>query len=221
MNPLPELSSDVPSQASIDTVFNPVIDHWSGFRCGSYTAEWVASAVGIETIPSNLLIPGPVWFDLFRPITPGDMRKLFRARGMTSVEIRLNELSNTDKLLWLKNEIALYARPPVLLIRTATLHWIAVGGYDDATQCFYIYDARIKTGSLNAELPIGNATISYNELLNLWRGRFFWNYVAIMITNVKPRDLRREKVRKILEAYARGELVHTNPEIEKKLRALG
>lgn len=213
-----EENGPLPPVAYIETVFNPTIDHWSHFRCGSYTAEWVAQAVGIETVPSNLLLPGPVWFDLFRPISPSDMRKLFKAKGMVTVELRLNELSDEEKINWLKSEISRFSRPPVLLIKTATLHWIAVGGYDDNKRIFYIYDARVATGSLDSNLPIGNAFIHYDKLISLWRGRFYWNFIAIYITNVKARDIRKEKVKKILEAYARGELVHSNPEIESKLR---
>jgi hypothetical protein len=212
------LEKELPAAACIDTVFNPVIDHWSHFRCGSYTSEWVAQAVGIETVPSNLLLPGPVWFDIFRPITPSDMRKLFKAKGMISIEMRLNELSDADKIAWIKTEIAVYSRPPVLLIRTATLHWLAVGGYDDDKKTFYIYDSRVVRGSVDSTLPIGNAVMSFDELLTVWRGRFFWNFVAITITNVQARDIKKEKMKKILEAYARGELVHRSSEVESKLR---
>lgn len=209
-------STHLPSQGYIDQVINPTIDHWSHFRCGSYTSEWVAQAIGIQNKTSNSILPGPVWFDLFRPITPGDMRKLFKSKGMTTVQICLEEFSAEDRLNWIRSEIVVFRRPPVLLIRTATLHWIAIGGYDDQKKLFYIYDARIGSNSVNLNLPIGNNTISYDELLLLWRGRLFMNYIAIVVAHVHAYDLRKDKVKKIIDTYTNGDLIHRDPKIENK-----
>lgn len=208
-----------PQKGFIDPVMNPLIDHWSHFRCGSYTSEWVSRAVGIVNTPSNFLLRGPVWFDLFRPIVPSDMRKLFRAKGMTTIELNLSELGLDEKLNWIRNEIITKRRPPVLLIRTATLHWIAVGGYDDAQRLFYIYDARIGSDSYDPDLPIGNATISYNELLFLWSGRFIWHYVAIVVTHVTVHDDGKNKTEKLLEAFSNGDFVGRDKTSENALRS--
>lgn len=198
----------LPAEAYIDAVSNPAIDHWSHMRCGSYTAEWVAKAVGIKKSSANKLLRGPVWFDIFRPMFPGDMRRLFSSHGMTSIEVVLTELSDAEKLQWIKGEIAIKKRPPVILTRTKTLHWIAIGGYDDLKRVFYIYDSMIGDSSLQPEFPIGNAQISYDKLLDIWRGRWFLKYIAITITSVNVRDLKKEKIEAVLEAYARGDLVH-------------
>lgn len=202
-----ENSSPLPEASCIEAVSNPAIDHWSHIRCGSYTSEWVAQAVGIKAAPSNRILRGPIWFDLFRPVTPGDMRRLFKARGMETIEIRLAGLSDEERLHWIKNEIATKKRPPVILTRAKTLHWLAVGGYDDRKKIFYIYDSRVGADSFNINLPIGNVEMAYDEVLKTWQGRFGMNYVAIVVTNVQVRDLKKEKVEAILKAYARGDLV--------------
>ena len=204
----PESALKLPAESYIDAVVNPMIDHWSHLRCGSYTSEWVARAVGIKPISSNRLLPGPVWFDLFRPVTPYDMRQLFKAKGMNTEEISVANFSDEEKLAWIKREIATHKRPPVLLIRTKLLHWIAIGGYSDLERIFYTYDPNIGSSSLNTGQPIGNSHIGYDELISVWRGRFMFRYIALVVTHVGVRDLKKEKIEAILEAYARGELVH-------------
>lgn len=211
----------LPVRAYVDPVFLPEIEHWSALRCGSYTAEWIAKAIGVSNPPSNLLLGGPIWFDMFRPILPSDMMKLFKSKGMQSVQVHLSKLTDTQKLRWLKKQIALKRRPPALLIRTRTLHWLAVGGYDDEKEVFYIYDPSVGRGSLDPDLPIGNCTYTYAELLDVWRGRVWLKYRSILVTEVASRDLSKEKKEQILEAYARGELVHQNKAIEERLRSLG
>jgi len=210
-------SNNLPSEGYIHPVINPAIEHWSHFRCGSYTAEWVSRAVGIENTPSNFLLSGPVWFDLFRPIIPRDMRKLFKAKGMTTIEMHLSEFTLEEKLNWLKNEIVNLKRPPVVLIRTATLHWIAVGGYDDKKKLFYIYDSRIGVDSFGTVLPIGNSTMTYADMLFLWSGRMFWRYVAIVVTSINIRDQRKEKANELLESFTRREPLHKNTNSGQRL----
>ena len=204
----------LPAESYIDAVVNPAIDHWSRLRCGSYTAEWVAKAIGIQQPSANRLLRGPVWFDVFRPVFPGDMRRLFKSHGMSSIEVLLGELSDEERLNWIKSEVAIEKRSPVLLIRTKTLHWIAIGGYDDLKRVFYIYDSMAGENSLRPDLPIGNAQLGYDELLKMWRGRWFFKYVAITVTNVQVRDLKKEKIEAILAAYARGELIQKLPGID-------
>lgn len=210
-----ETPSPLPEASCIEAVTNPAIDHWSHIRCGSYTSEWVAQAVGIKAAPANRILRGPMWFDLFRPVTPGDMRKLFKTRGMTTIEMRLGGLTNEERLLWIKNEIVTKKRPPVILTRAKTLHWLAIGGYDDRKKVFYVYDSRVGEDSFNMSLPIGNRQMSYDEVVESWRGRFHMNYVAIVVTNVQVRDLKKEKVEEILKAYARGDLVDKTKEKPK------
>ena len=153
----------------------------SKIRCGSYTTEWVARAVGTHPISSNRILPGPVWFDMFRPILPSKMRFLFKLRGLNSVEVDVSKFTDTEKIDWIKREISLKRKPPALLIRTRTMHWIAIGGYDDERRIFYTYNPLYGSYSTSPDFPIGNSSIGYDELIKVWSGRFWLKYRAVVI----------------------------------------
>lgn len=181
MQPTIDTSTPLPQQSFLEPIITPVFQQWSHFRCGSYTADWVSFVMGQVNTSANFLLRGPVWFDFTRPIVPRAMMRLFKARGMTTEKLDLHAFSYEKKLHWIKQEIAEAKRPPVLLIKTATLHWIAVGGYDDAKELFYIYDPRIGDLSAGRDLPIGNAVMTYAELHRLWEGRWWWHYLALVV----------------------------------------
>ncbi len=185
--PLTASSTDkLPEEAYIQAVTIPFISHWSKIRCGSYTAEWVARVIGVKPkpVPVNSILRGPVWFDVFRPVLPYDMGKLLRFKGMKSLQVRLSEFSNREKIRWIKNQIVSTNRPPILLIRTKVLHWIAVAGYDDKKELFYVYDSRFGKNSLDSKMPIGNFTFSYDDLLSRWNGRWNLRFIALVITDI-------------------------------------
>ena len=179
------MPSDLPAQASIKLSFIPVISHWSKIRCGYYTADWIARAMGSD-LPSADLLKGFLWFDIARPILPRDMRSLLKAHGVNTTEKRLGDVSDEEKLRWIKEEVAFRQRPPALLIRTRSLHWIAIGGYDDMKGVFYIYDSMLGKNSIALGIPIGNNVMTYQELLKRWYGRYFWHYIAIVVDMPLP-----------------------------------
>lgn len=179
----PDLSTEpLPPKAFIDITDIPKITHESLIRCGSYTTEWIARAVGLHPKPSNKVLSGPLWFDIFRPMFPRDMRTIFKFRGMESEEVDMRNLSNEDKLRWVKHEVVSRRWPPALLIKGKPVHWIAIGGYDDEKRVFYIYDSRFGLTSINPYLPIGNNVIGYDQLIKEWNGHFWLRYKAIVIT---------------------------------------
>lgn len=160
----------------------PHVEHISKIRCSSYTTEWIARAVGLHPIPANSLLRGPVWFDMFRPVIPTDMQKLFKLRGMSSVIMDMSSCTDEQRIEWIKREISVHKRPPALLIRTRILHWIAVGGYDDRTRTIFFYDSRYGASSMDPHLPIGNNIMSYDDLMTLWSGRWRMKYKALIVT---------------------------------------
>ncbi len=181
MDAVPIKENNFPKSAFIHLLDLPVIYHVSKIRCGSYSTEWIASSIGLHPNPSNNLLRGPVWYDIFRPVVPTDMMRLFRFRGMDCMEISLEKLTDEERILWVKNEIITKRIPPALLIRTKILHWIAVGGYDDESKVFFIYDSRYGDSSVNPHFPIGNNTIPYDVLTKVWRGRWWMKYKAIVV----------------------------------------
>ncbi len=178
-----QLEVNLPIRSNISLKDVPLVRHnVSKTRCGYYTCEWIARAIGMHPVPSNDILKGRVWMDLFRPIFPRDMMALFKFRGMQSMEINLSRMTDDEKITWIKKEVALKRKPPALLIRAKPVHWIAVAGYDDERQVFYVYDSIYGDSSNNPFLPIGNASIGYNELIQKWRGRYWLKYKAIVIT---------------------------------------
>lgn len=174
--------NELPAAAYIKLKDVPVVHHLSKIRCGSYTTEWIARAIGLHPIPANDLLHGPIWFDMFRPIVPSDMMKLFRFRGMECEEVDLNAFTDDQRLEWVKRQVAVIRKPPAILIKTKILHWIAVGGYDDKAKVFFIYDSRYGNSSIDPAFPIGNNSIPYDTFLKVWKGRWWLKYKAIVIT---------------------------------------
>lgn len=175
------LKTNLPSVAYIGLKDIPLVTHQSRIRCGYYTAEWIARAIGLHPKPANEIIRGPLWFDIFRPVLPRDMMAIFKFRGMDSVQVDLSKFSVSERANWIKNEVTIKRKPPSILIRKKPLHWIAIGGYDDEKKIFYIYDSSFGLNSTNPNLPIGNSTIKYEDLDKLWTGGWFLNYRAIVI----------------------------------------
>lgn len=105
---------------------------------------------------------------------------------MISKEVKLKQFSDTEKLEWIKNQIFNEKKPPILFIRTKIMHWIAIAGYDDSKELFYVYDSRFGEDSRTTSLPLGNHTFSYEELLSHWKGRLGFRYIAIVITSLLP-----------------------------------
>jgi len=173
---------DLPKKAYIGLRDVPLVRHLSSKRCGFYTAEWIARAIGLHPVPFNKIITRPVWRDIFHPVFPRDMMSIFKLRGMDSVAVNLSKFSDIEKINWIKREVALKRKSPALLVRTKTLHWIAVCGYDDDKKFFYVYDSHYGSSSINPYYPIGNTIVMYDELSNVWSGRWWLKYRAIVIT---------------------------------------
>ncbi len=178
-----ELNVNLPKISYIGIRDVPLVRHRSRIRCGYYTSEWVARAMGMHPVPFNDILSGHVWLDIFRPILPRDMMVLFKFRGLHSVQVNLHKATFEGRINWIKKEIALKRKPLTLLLRARPLHWIVICGYDDEKESFYVYDSMLGSSSTNPFLPIGNNRINYNELIHMWRGRFWLKYRAIAITD--------------------------------------
>lgn len=47
-------------------------------------------------------------------------------------------------------------------------HWITLWGYDDIKQVFYVYDSATLKDDYDRNIPIGNKTRTYSEILRDW-----------------------------------------------------
>ena len=64
-------------------------------------------------------------------------------------------------------------------------HWITLWGYDDEKQTFYVYDSGLPEEYRSKNLPIGNTTRLYKEILRDWSfGKLqLWTWPFVGITN--------------------------------------
>lgn len=62
-------------------------------------------------------------------------------------------------------------------------HWITLWGYNDEKQVFYVYDSYVSPKKYNKNIPVGNTTRTFAEILRDW-GRGFppaWHYRFIKV----------------------------------------
>jgi len=48
-------------------------------------------------------------------------------------------------------------------------HWIILWGYDDACKVFFVYDSTVPASRYAKDIPAGNTSRTYGELLRDWR----------------------------------------------------
>ena len=174
----------IPRQAFILMKETPFIQHVSHMPCGSYTSEWVARAIGLNILSANELLQGPLWHDYLRPIFPLTILKLLKMRGVEGMVVMMDQFTSPEqKIMWLKREIATEKKPVIILIKSTTLHWIVVCGYDDDDEVFYVYDPNFGDTSLNKDVTVGNKEVNYTRLLNDWKGRWNLQYTAVLVLN--------------------------------------
>lgn len=62
-------------------------------------------------------------------------------------------------------------------------HWITLWGYDDEKQIFYVYDSYVPVKRQDKNIPIGNTTRTFAEILRDWKMGFppQWRYSFIKV----------------------------------------
>jgi hypothetical protein len=175
---------ELPPQAFIIFKENPSIEHLSLIRCGAYTSEWVAKALGIDGPKTNDILQAPSWHDYFHPVFPLTILHLLKERHLESTSYKVDAYMTAEqKINWIQREIVTHKKPLLLLIKAATLHWVVITGYDDERKVFYVYDPSFSTTSLSADIAIGNMEVDYMRLLHEWSGSWIFKYIAILILN--------------------------------------
>lgn len=175
-------SEELPEQFIIPISKTPVIEHISRLRCGAYTSEWVAVAMGLDVKSSNEIFKEESWKDLLRPMLPLTVLKLLEERGLQGISTSLSPYVDEQKLFWLRHELFTKKKPVLVLIKTSTLHWIVVAGYDNRRQIFFVYDPNFGRTSINEDVPIGNKEIAYGVLLEEWSGSMIFKYNVLVIS---------------------------------------
>jgi hypothetical protein len=176
-------------------------------HCGTYSVKAILSAFGLDNrkhpkeyhtnwVGKHLfsMAVGPKYYD-----------KIFQSYGVQSETKTAKNLPNEEKLNLL-NELLSQDKPVMIRIGNGYLtekynpilgrivpHWITLWGYDDKRQLFYVYDSGLPKGAWSMNIPVGNTTRTYKEILRDWNfGQWqpwCWNtsrenYLYVKIMNV-------------------------------------
>jgi len=117
--------------------------------------------------------------------------KIFASYGIQTETTSAKHLQDEEKLTLLKTLLA--QDTPVMIrigngyvactynpiIGTFMPHWVTLWGYDDDRKLFYIYDSRLPEECWDSNLPIGNTTRTYKEILRDWNfGDKPWHFFS-------------------------------------------
>lgn len=150
-------------------------------HCGAYSVKAILSAFGKDTSTH----PSEYHTNLLSKKLGGGLGKqywvnILRSYGLKAQVKTANNMTNDEKLVLLKQ--LLYKNTPVMirigngyykskrhnfLLSKLVNHWITLWGYDDDKEIFYVYDSAMPS-YLYDEIPIGNVTRTYSEILRDW-----------------------------------------------------
>jgi hypothetical protein len=155
-------------------------------HCGAYTAKAVLDYFDKESKddPRDYHIS---WIAKFSTaMLPQSLRGLLNYYGLKAEVKNAKNLSDENKLEAIKQELIKNA-PVILLIGSGNKsdgiydsdhrkypgHWISIWGYNDEASVFYIYDNAMSNSIVKKDLPNGNITRTYQEVLRDWYGPFY------------------------------------------------
>ncbi len=150
-------------------------------HCGAYCIKAILSAYGRDTKTH------PKYYhpNILGRLTGTTLGKNYYANILRSynidAEVRsAKQYANKEKITLLKSILA--SNTPVMvrigngyrtnihnpLLGKIIAHWITLWGYDDNNQLFYIYDSALPTRYWSKNIPTGNTTRTYQEILRDW-----------------------------------------------------
>lgn len=159
-------------------------------HCGAYSVKAILEAYD----KNGNLKPTDYhshWFGKLTGLTLGKhyYERMLEKNGVKATTQSLGSTTNDIKLTTLKN--ILKRDSPVMLrigngyqfgtynraLGIIQGHWITLWGFDDSKQIFYVYDSALKEKYRSKNLPIGNTTRTFQEILRDWNfghWQFWW-----------------------------------------------
>jgi|SRR3989344_4935540 len=151
-------------------------------HCGAYSVKAILSAYGLDN-KSHPKFYHPNWFGQITGLTLGKNYyvKILESYGIEAERKSAESLSGSEKIILIKTLLA--QNTPVMIrigngyyhsneynpaLGKVVAHWITLWGYDDEKQLFYVYDSGMLNRHWNKNIPIGNTTRTYKELLRDW-----------------------------------------------------
>ena len=161
-------------------------------HCGAYSIKGILSAFGLDSRGH----PKEYHTNKFGELTGWTIGKsywvkILKSYGIDSKMDSADDLSHDEKLNLLKRFISedtpvmirigngfYHSREYSKLLGKIVPHWITLWGFDGAKQIFYVYDSGMLKKHWDKNLPTGNTTRTYQEILRDWNfGRWqSWNW---------------------------------------------
>lgn len=151
-------------------------------HCGAYSVKGILSAFGLDSRGH----PKEYHANWFCRLTGATLGKQYWVNILKSYDVdskidSADDLSDEERLNLLKN---LLSKDMPVMIRIGNGyfhskgynpilgkivgHWITLWGYNDQKKIFYVYDSGLLKKHWDKELPTGNTTRTYQELLRDW-----------------------------------------------------
>ena len=162
-------------------------------HCGMYSIKAILSAYGKDTkehpkdYHTNWIGQHLFSFAIGKRYN----EKILEAHGLEAQMDTAKNLSDDEKITLLKT---LVSRDNPAMIRVGNgyvsctynpiigklaAHWITLWGYDDEKKYFYVYDSALPQKCWGGNLPIGNTTRTYKEILRDWNfGDKIWHFLS-------------------------------------------
>lgn len=151
-------------------------------HCGAYSVKAILEAYGLDTknhpkyYHPHLLgrVIGTTYgrqyyVNILK--NNGVEAKAKTAEGITAEEriFLLKKLLNRDTPIMIRIGNGYLTNTYNPIIGKIAAHWITLWGYDDKNKMFYVYDSGLSKKYWDKNVPIGNTTRTYKEILRDWR----------------------------------------------------
>lgn len=167
-------------------------------HCGAFSVKGILSAYERDD-RENPREYHLHWFGRLTGYTLGAAYwpEVLRSHGLRAKEKFAHRLTDTNRLSLLK-ELLSQNQPVMVRIGNGYLpngkynwilgrivgHWITLWGYDDSRHVFYVYDSCVPVTRHDQNIPAGNTTRTYSQMLRDWRGGWWpwpWRYLYITV----------------------------------------
>jgi hypothetical protein len=162
--------------------------HQEGLTCGETNIKGILSGFRVPYRPSKSL---RLRIKLFGYSFVQDISELLELHSLSAPVRYANHLTDQEKLATIKHHINC-GEPVLLAIGNGYLHrgvytpiaryfighFITIYGYSDEKKIFYIYDSYLED-TFPGEIPVGNETRTFNELLRDWQGPLYYKLVGM------------------------------------------
>ncbi|PIQ78169.1 hypothetical protein COV82_01580 [Candidatus Peregrinibacteria bacterium CG11_big_fil_rev_8_21_14_0_20_46_8] len=161
--------------------------------CGPFNVAAVVRALKKEDADSKYFAQEIGWRLPNNYTLPWGLEKQLKKNGISIKTPNLKNLSDQEKIHFLRKELSQGNSAILLIQKDEFLHYLTILGFDSAANEFYAYDSLHEKNTANPSLTrddnaelTGNVTINSEEILTLWGGGgvlIFYRWYAIFASS--------------------------------------